>query len=541
MKDRKRPNIIIFNPDEMRWNTMGHMGNPAAYTPKLDQFAREEAVSFSHAYCQNPVCVPSRCSFATGLYPHTRGHRTMQYLLHEEETSIFRELKEAGYYVWMNSRNDLVAGQFPGLAESHADEIYYFDKKEEQSEIDLNQTKSRMVMEQDPYPYSHFKGVAEFGMNMDKEDVRAAVERIKSYEQDKPLCMFIGLVNPHPPYMVEQKYYNQIRKDKIPPRIEAGETVGKSRMMDEIRKYSGLEDFTEEQWKEIQRVYLAQCAMIDELFQTLCNALEEAGMYDDSAIFVFSDHGDFAGDYDITEKAQNTFEDCLTRVPLLIKPPKGEKLDAGTADGIVELIDFYATAMDYAGVKPNHDHFGLSLRPVIEDRKKSVREYAFCEGGRMEWEEQCDEYHSEGPQGYDIRSEYWARMKAQCNPLAHEKGTMICDSTYKYVERPSGANELYDLLNDPQEKINLYSEQKNSEIVKKMRLEMLNWYQRTCDIVPKKYDNRFTEERVWASVRKICPVENEKQMREYIRTGATIPTAIQYAVRLRQQKDYKKT
>lgn len=535
MKNGKRPNIIIFNPDEMRWNTMGHMGNPAAYTPNLDRFAREDAVSFSHAYCQNPVCVPSRCSFATGLYPHTRGHRTMQYLLHEEETSIFRELKEAGYHVWMNSRNDLVAGQFPGLAESHADEIYYYDKNQEKREIDLRRMGKMMAGKEDPYPYSHFKGVTEYEMSTDADDIRAAVERIKSYPQDKPLCMFVGLVNPHPPYVVKQKYYDQIKKDKIPPRIKTDGTVAKSRMMAEIRKYAGLESFTEEQWKEIQTVYLAQCAMVDELFQKLCDALKEAGMYEDSAIFVLSDHGDFAGDYDITEKAQNTFEDCLTRVPLLIKPPKGEPLDAGIAGGVVELVDFYATAMDYAGVKPAHDHFGCSLRPVIEDRTKRVRQYAFCEGGRMEWEEQCDEYHSEGPQEYDVHSEYWARMKAQCNPLAHEKGTMICDGMYKYVERPSGANEFYDLKNDPQEKINLYPQQKDSGIVQKMRLEMLKWYQQTCDVVPKKYDNRFTEERVWASVRKLCPAALEKQMREYIRTGATIPQAIQYAVKLRMQ------
>lgn len=66
----KRPHIIIFNPDEMRYDGMGHMGNPAAVTPFLDRFAKEEAVSFRYAFCQNPVCVPSRCSFFTGLYPH---------------------------------------------------------------------------------------------------------------------------------------------------------------------------------------------------------------------------------------------------------------------------------------------------------------------------------------------------------------------------------------------------------------------------------------------------------------------------------------
>ena len=82
----KRPHIIIFNPDEMRSSALAHLGNPAAVTPNLDAFAASEAVSFRNAYCQNPVCVPSRCSFFTGLYPHVHGHRTMSHLLRPGET-----------------------------------------------------------------------------------------------------------------------------------------------------------------------------------------------------------------------------------------------------------------------------------------------------------------------------------------------------------------------------------------------------------------------------------------------------------------------
>lgn len=91
---RKQPHIIIFNPDEMRWNTMGHMGNPAAVTPFLDEFAAREGVSFSNAFCQNTVCVPSRCSFFTGLYPHVNGHRTMSHLLHPGESNLFSALSK---------------------------------------------------------------------------------------------------------------------------------------------------------------------------------------------------------------------------------------------------------------------------------------------------------------------------------------------------------------------------------------------------------------------------------------------------------------
>ena len=115
MNMNKRPNILIFNPDQMRADAIGHLGNAASITPYLDAFAASEAVSFRNAFCQNPVCVPSRCSFFTGLYPHVRGHRTMGHLLGQNESSLLMELKRAGYYVWSNARNDLVAGEIPGL------------------------------------------------------------------------------------------------------------------------------------------------------------------------------------------------------------------------------------------------------------------------------------------------------------------------------------------------------------------------------------------------------------------------------------------
>ena len=124
----RHPDIIIFNPDQMRADALRHLGNPASVTPNLDRFQQTDAVSFRNAFCQNPVCVPSRCSFATGLYPHVYGHRTMAHLLRSHESSIFSELKDAGYDVWMNARNDLIAGQIKGLCERHASEIFTGEK-----------------------------------------------------------------------------------------------------------------------------------------------------------------------------------------------------------------------------------------------------------------------------------------------------------------------------------------------------------------------------------------------------------------------------
>lgn len=104
----KRPHLLIFNPDQWRGDVMGHLGNSAAVTPTLDRLVQTEAVSFRYAYCQNPVCVPSRCAFMIGWYTHVRGHRTMFHMLHPDELMLLKTLKDAGYFVWWGGKNDVV-------------------------------------------------------------------------------------------------------------------------------------------------------------------------------------------------------------------------------------------------------------------------------------------------------------------------------------------------------------------------------------------------------------------------------------------------
>lgn len=461
----------------------------------------------------------------------------MAHLLREGETSLFRELKDAGYYIWMNARNDLVAGQIPGLAESHADEIHYASRVGGKTPADAPAKEAYNERMRRQYPYSHFDGVKIGMIPTDLNDIDAAIERIKTPTPDgKPLCLFLGLNNPHPPYTVESKYFEKIDATKLPPRIKKEDLTGKSRIMDKIREYAGLEDWTEQDWEEVRTIYLAQCAKVDDWFGQICDALKEAGLYDNSCIFVLSDHGDFAGEYDLTEKAQNTFEDCLVKVPLLIKPPKGSRIDAGITDSLAELVDFYATVFDYAGVEPRQDHFGKSLRPVIEDRSCSVRDFAHCEGGRRPSEIQCDEFHAAGENGPGRSNPYWAKMMAQTDDLAHEKGTMITDGIYKYVQRLSGQDEFYNLIRDPGETKNLFEERCNSKELLRLRDALLDWYQESCDIVPHDYDCRFTSECIWLAVKPLCPKDKETEMRDYIAKGTGIMECIRYAMELSAKK-----
>ncbi len=481
-----RPNIIIINPDEMRWNTMGHMGNPAASTPRLDEFAANDAVSFESAYCQNPVCVPSRCSFFTGLYPHVHGYRTMHYLIHDGKDTMFAELRRNGYQVWMNRRNDFIAANIPGEFGKQFDEVSTAPDFTAMAKLGAKRPK---VIEE--FPYSHYIGVLD-KVSTDMGDTVQACEKIRSHKEgDKPLCLFVGWINPHVPYMTDHEHYDRIDPSKIKERVHFEDTEGKSLMIEKLREFAGLENMSEETWKEIQRVYLAQCSYVDDIFGMIIDALKESGNYDNSLIVFLSDHGDFAADFGLPEKAQNTFEDILTRVPLLVKPPKGCKVDPGNTKSLAELVDFYATVMDYAGVEPEHDQFGVSLRPIIENREAPGRKYAFSEGGRLAHEKQADEYHKSGENGPPKTSDYWAKMNAEADDDAHEKGTMITDGRYKYVKRHSGKDEFYDLEKDPDEKYNKIHDETYAPVILEMKLAMLNWYQDTCDVVERKYDSRF--------------------------------------------------
>lgn len=531
----KRPHIIIVNPDEMRWDTMGHMGNPAAVTPNLDALAQTEAVSFSQAFCQNPVCVPSRCSFFTGLYPHVNGHRTMSHLLRPGETTLLKELKEAGYYVWMNDRNDLCAGQYPGWVEAHADEIFYPNGS-------LRAPGPLHKEQGEGYFYSHFEGQLGLDANgknytSDDQTIDAAIRCINEHKDDeKPLCMFLGLFYPHTPYQVEEPYFSAIDRAKLPPRITAAECSGKSAMLNGIRSCNGMEGLTEAQWDEIRAVYLGMCSKVDDQFGRLCAALKEAGIYDDCAIFFFSDHGDYTGDYGLVEKAQSSLEDCLTRVPMLIKPPKGYALDAGVTDSLCELVDFYATAMEMAGVQPSHSHYGRSLTPILADRTAQTRQYAFCEGGRNPGETHCDEYH--GPHGEPSRPQdvYWPKKMAQADDAAHAKATMIRDKQYKYISRITGEDELYDLQADPRETTNRIDDPALQGEKYRLQLALMRWLQETSDIVPFDFDNRFTEESLWSKVAAIVPAGCEQDVRAKIRGGIGIGELFGYCFGLRKRQ-----
>jgi len=499
-----QPNIVIFNPDQWRGDVMGHLGDPAAVTPNLDRLAAEEAVSFRWAFCQNTVCTPSRCSFMTGWYPHVRGHRTMFHMLHPEEKdpNLLTILRENGYFVWWGGKNDLVPGQ---------------DGSERYCDVKFNPTDEdfrrwgrvpratwggdfswRGEPDGDRY-YGFLAGVLDtegddLVCDHDWANILGALDFIRDYDGEKPFCLYLPLVYPHPPYAVEKEWFDMIDSAAIPPRTPAPEDWSdKPSILKAIWEGQKLQAWPEERWKELRAVYYGMCARLDHQLGLLIDAMKEKGLWDDTALFFFADHGDYTGDLGLVEKTQNTFEDYLARVPFLIKPPAGVPVKPRVCDGLVELVDFSATVYALTGIEPSYTLFGKSLLPVLSGETEEVRDAAFCEGGRLLGEVEAMEHTTLERYDDPTESQYWPRIRVQTTDEHpwHTKATMCRTHDYKYIRRFYEKDELYDLRKDPRETTNLIDDPAYRDILLQLQDRMLTWYMETCDVVPHQLDSRF--------------------------------------------------
>ena len=142
-----------------------------------------------------------------------------------------------------------------------------------------------------------------------------------------------------------------------------------------INEKQNLNDWTEERFDELRATYLAMVSRFDHQLGLIQEKLQETGFYDDTHLIVFSDHGDYTGDYTITEKVQNCFEDPISNVPLLIKPAKSIQSVPRITKAQAELVDLPATIAELAEIELSYTQFGRSLVHVLtgdEEHKDAV-------------------------------------------------------------------------------------------------------------------------------------------------------------------------
>lgn len=476
----ERPNVVLFITDQWRAKDTGYWGNNVIRTPHIDSLAREGA-GFKWCFVQNPVSTPSRASMATGWYCHVCGHRTMHHMLRRHEPNLLRYFKDAGYYIWWGGKNDMISQE--AIPESCHVRVHGTGGKPTVHKSPWKQ-RDRLF-----HTFLWGEVPGNFGPSLADDYVAEQAAKFLETPTSEPFLMLVNQTYPHPPYAVSEPYFSMYDRSKVPsPIMPPKDFKGKPQVLKLVHKRMRMDEMTEEDLQEIVAVYYGMITKTDRNFGWILEALKEHGHWDNTIVVATSDHGDFVGDYLLTEKTQNTFEDVLVNVPFTIRVPGCDPLPS-LSEALIEWIDLLPTLAEACDITLGHTQFGRSLLPIILGEASQHRKYVFSEGGALKTEVHTHE--TDRPR----ENIYWARVALQItNPEAHGKAVMIRSKKWKFVQRLYDTDELYDLKNDSNELNNLIDEPSVASVRDELASIMLNWFIETGDQVPWRWDLRNPNE-----------------------------------------------
>jgi arylsulfatase A-like enzyme len=462
-------NIIYFNPDQMRADFLGCYGHPLAKTPNIDRLAAS-GTRFDQCHVQHTVCTPSRCSFMTGWYPHVRGHRTLWHPLQTDEPNTLKYLKQGGYETHWIGKNDLLS---PEAFKDSVTAVHFAER---------GATGDRGIFRPDEPGYWSFLYGPAPDHNSDWRMVEKAVEFLRSRKAgDPPFMLYLPIVFPHCPFTCPQPWYDMVDPDSLPP-MRPADLAGKPIFHRLIREYRQLDRLDDRTFRKLRAVYLGMISYVDAMLGNLLNALEETRQADDTALFFFSDHGEWAGDYGLVEKWQCGLDDCLTRVPMIVKAPGGVR--GHVVAEPVECFDIVPTTLELAGIECRHTQFGRSMIPQLKGAAGDPDRAVYAEGGYDPTEPHCHEGAITDIGANRDHIYYPKGLLQQESPESSVRCTMLRTLTHKLIVRPGDVSELYDLTADPQELHNVYGQPAYAPIQRQLEHRMLEWYVHTSDVVP---------------------------------------------------------
>jgi choline-sulfatase len=409
------------------------------------------------------------------------------HLLRPHEPSLFRYLKNAGYDIQWFGKNDLYSQEYlDEICDDIGEKREGYRTKPSRKHGHVH-SRINPYTPKDPEYYSFlFSPVEDDGAEIPlDEDIARAIDYLRNWKEgDKPFMLFLPITMPHTPYDALERFHNmydpELLKDQL---VRPEETFGKPSYVELIRKYRRLDQLAPEFMNRIYATYLGMNSYVDYLLGELMKTMEERRLFDSTTLIASSDHGDWSGNYGLVEKWPNAMEDLLLKVPLLIRAPKNK---AGhVVGGQVELFDIMATVMELADIKAGHTHFAKSLVPQLEGQAGDTGRFVFAEGGYDTQDERCFECVPRANRLMDKDNIYYPKAIQQMEyPQSVCRTTMVRSLTHKLVLRTSGENELYDLVKDSNECINLYNDESCSAIKVELQDQMLRWYIKTADTVP---------------------------------------------------------
>jgi iduronate 2-sulfatase len=435
--------------------------SPSGYdpiqTPTLAKLA-SESMTFNRAFCQYPVCGPSRASFLNGLYPQSSGvlNNTADIRQTRPGTvsmpqffkqngfwtgsvgKVFHSTRhEHGEVAWdsfLRFENDELAPVREARLKFEAEHGSIDDGKNRKKWKAVKTQASAKLDAQTPPGYGR-SGLTDAQHKDGKNARQVAKWLTEKAHGDKPFFIACGIQKPHVPFLAPNKYFDMYPLDKIvykPDRAKLWDSIPNTAISKRYTAFGfelGKED--DKLRREYMQAYHACISFIDTQIKLVLDALDKSGHRDDTIVVFTSDHGYHLGDHFLWGKV--TLFDIGAKVPFIVRAP-GLTKPGTTSQAMVELIDIYPTVADVTGLKAPDHLQGASLRPLLgHPERLGKKQYAYSVVSR-------------GPKlGYALRNQRW-----------------------RYGKWPDG-EELYNLTADPHEKHNLAGKANQTERLTEFR------------------------------------------------------------------------
>ncbi|SUD58113.1 sulfatase [Ectopseudomonas oleovorans] len=418
----KRPNILFIMADQMAAPILPlHDAASPVQMPNLMKLA-EQAVVFDSAYCNSPLCAPSRFTLVSGRLPSKIGAYDNAADFPADVPTYAHYLRRLGYRTALSGKMHFCGpDQLHGYEERLTSDIYPADYG---WAVNWDEPDVRASW------YHNMSSVLQAGpcvrsnqLDFDEEVVFKARQYLYDHVRmtpDQPFCLTVSMTHPHDPYTIPREYWDRYEGVDIPMPRQHLEQAEQDSHSQRILKVIDLWDkpLPEDKIRDARRAYFGACSYIDDNIGKLLKTLEECGLAEDTLIVFSGDHGDMLGERGLWYK-MHWFE-MSARVPLLVHAP--QRFTAHRVSQSVSTLDLLPTLVELAGgqVEQGLELEGHSLLP-----------------------------HLQGKGGHDeVLGEYMA--EGTLSPLM-----MIRRGPWKFVYSEQDPLLLFDLDSDPLERQNL--------------------------------------------------------------------------------------
>ena len=438
-------NVLFVAVDDLR-PMLGCYGHSEMHTPNIDRLA-QRGTTFNRAYCQFPVCNPSRVSVLTGLRPDTTG-------IHDNPTD-FREVLPNVVTLPQHFKNHGYHTRSVGkVAHGDAawkDELSWSAPIWRQPWKYINKTTS---------PSWQALDVADDELE-DGQIANAALEVLTEI-QNKQFFLAVGFNKPHLPFYAPRKYFDLYTTQNFNVPIDSTFPRNAPKIAENpkgMRAYQDIDDyppFSDEKTLELTLAYAANISYIDALIGRVLDHLDMLSLTENTVIVFWGDHGFHLGEHGLWRK-NTLFEDSV-RSPLIVSIPGQTHLNVNT-DALVELIDIYPTLCDACQLPIPTEIEGISMVPVMEDPTQTWKTAAFSQLTRTSNNTLVD--------GYTMRT-----------------------GQYRYTEWGNNSQygkELYDYHADPNEAVNIANLPENKELVEQLREKLHAGWQGVLSNIPERF------------------------------------------------------